>query len=108
VLVVQGRRVMTPVVDCLPGITKAGIRPLAEEAGLSWYECRLTCDDLYLADEVWITSAVRELMPVVRVDGRSIHDGAVGRWARTLRALYHQQCISEAKRDAERASSGSR
>jgi branched-chain amino acid aminotransferase len=108
VLIVKGRRVLTPIVDCLAGITKAGIRPLATAQGLEWYECNLTRDDLYTADEVWITSAVRELMPVVRVDGRSIHDGAVGRWARTLRALYHQQCISEAKRDAERASSGSR
>lgn len=102
-LVVQGKRVLTPVSDCLPGITKAGIRPLAEAAGLIWYECNLTRDDLYTADEVWITSAVREVMPVVKVDGRAIHDGKVGAWAKRLRPLYHQQCIAEARRDAEAA-----
>jgi len=100
VLVVQGRRVMTPVVDCLPGITKAGIRPLAEEAGLSWYECRLTCDDLYLADEVWITSAVREILPVVAVDSRRIADGRPGQWAKRLRGLYHRACIAQSRREA--------
>jgi branched-chain amino acid aminotransferase len=99
-LIVKGRRVMTPVIDCLPGITKAGIRPIAVEQGLEWYECRLTRDDVYLADEVWITSAVRELLPVVAVDGRPIHDGVPGPWARRLRPLYHERCVREARRDA--------
>jgi branched-subunit amino acid aminotransferase/4-amino-4-deoxychorismate lyase len=91
---------MTPVADCLAGITKAGIRPLATAQGLEWYECNLTRDDLYTADEVWITSAVREIMPVVRVDGRLIHNGVVGRWAKTMRVVYRALCISEATRDA--------
>jgi branched-subunit amino acid aminotransferase/4-amino-4-deoxychorismate lyase len=103
VLVVQGRRVMTPVLDCLPGITKGGIRPLAEAAGLTWYECNLTRDDLYTADEVWITSAVRELMPVVTVDGKRIHDGKVGPWAKRLREEYRASCAAEALRDAKAA-----
>jgi branched-subunit amino acid aminotransferase/4-amino-4-deoxychorismate lyase len=103
VLVVQGRRVLTPVLDCLPGITKGGIRPLAEAAGLLWYECNLTRDDLYTADEVWITSAVRELMPVVTVDGKRVHDGAVGPWAKRLRAEYRALCTAEALRDAKAA-----
>ena len=101
-LVVQGRRVMTPVVDCLAGITKAGIKPLAEAAGLTWYECRLTRDDLYTADEVWITSAVRELLPIVTIDGRPVHDGKVGRWASEVRAAYHRSCVDQARLDAQR------
>ena len=103
VLVVQGRRLMTPVVDCLPGITKAGVRPIAEAAGLSWYECRLTRDDLYTADEVWITSAVREILPVVAVDGRAIGNGQVGPWAKRIRAAYHQACVESALADARAA-----
>ena len=103
-LIVKGTRLMTPVADCLPGITKAGLRPIAEAAGLTWYECRLTRDDVYLADEVWITSAVRELLPVVRVDGKAIDGGVPGRWARTLRPLYHAACIRDARRDAGLAS----
>jgi branched-chain amino acid aminotransferase len=103
VLVVQGKRVMTPVQDCLPGITKAGLRPLAESAGLTWYECDLTRDDLYTADEIWITSAVREVMPIVAVDGKLIADGKVGPWARHMRAAYHAHCIAEARRDAHLA-----
>lgn len=102
VLVVQGRRLLTPTADCLPGITKAGIRPLAEAAGLAWYECRITRDDLYTADEVWISSAVRELLPIVRVDGHAVHDGKVGQWATRVRAAYRQACIEQATADAKR------
>ncbi len=101
-LVIQGRRLMTPVVDCLAGITKAGVRPIAEAAGLEWYECRLTKDDLYLADEVWITSAVREVLPIVQVDGRTIAGGQVGPWAKRVRQAYRAAAVAEAKRDAER------
>jgi branched-subunit amino acid aminotransferase/4-amino-4-deoxychorismate lyase len=93
---------MTPAIDCLAGITKAGIRPLAEAAGLTWYECRLTRDDIYTADEVWITSAVRELLPIVTVDGRAIHDGKVGPWATKVRAAYHHSCVEQARLDAQR------
>ena len=100
VLVVQGQRVMTPDRDCLPGITKAGIRPLAEALGLTWYECRLTRDDLYTADEVWITSAVRELLPIVGIDGRTIGTGRPGRWAVAVRERYRAQCVADAARDA--------
>lgn len=99
-LIVKGRRVMTPHVDCLPGITKAGLKPIAQEVGLEWYECRLTRDDVYLADEVWITSAVREVLPIVRVDGKPIHDGVPGPWAKRLRPLYHERCLRDARRDA--------
>jgi branched-chain amino acid aminotransferase len=103
VLVVQGTRLMTPNQDCLPGITKAGVRPIAEAAGLTWYECRLTKDDLYTADEVWITSAVREVLPIVRVDGRPIAGGTVGPWATRVRDAYRADCIRSAAADAAAA-----
>jgi branched-subunit amino acid aminotransferase/4-amino-4-deoxychorismate lyase len=91
---------MVPADDCLPGITKAGVRPIAEADGLTWYECRITRDDVYTADEVWITSAVRELLPVVKVDDHVIHDGKVGPLAKRIRAKYHEECVISARRDA--------
>jgi len=101
VLIRVGNRVMTPVTDCLPGITKAGVKPIAESLGLNWYECRITCDDVYNADEVWITSAVREVLPIVAVDTRIIADGTVGVWGRRVRAAYRAHCIASARADAQ-------
>lgn len=103
VLVVQGKRVMTPTAECLPGITKAGVKPVCEALGLEWYECRLTRDDLYTADEVWITSAVREVLPIVRVDHRVIGAGTVGPWAKRVRADYRSACIASSIADAQAA-----
>jgi len=101
VLIRVANRVMTPTIDCLPGITKAGLRPIAEGLGLTWYECRITRDDVYTADEVWITSAVREVLPIVRVDSHAIAGGTVGPWATKLRAAYRAHCIASARADAD-------
>lgn len=55
---------------------------------------------MYLADEVWISSAVRELLPIVQVDGKIIHDGKPGPWAKRVGHAYHERCRLEARRDA--------
>jgi branched-chain amino acid aminotransferase len=102
VLAVHGNIVTSPVSDCLPGITKAGIRPLAEAAGMVWRDADLTYDALLAADEVWLTSAVRELLPVVRVDGQTIGTGRVGTWATTVHAAYRQACYDHARADSQR------
>lgn len=100
--VVRGTTVISPVDGCLQGITRQGLRPLAEAAGLTWSEADLPLETLYAADEVWITSAVRELLPIVAVDGRPIGTGKPGAYARLLRPRYHEACIAEATADAAR------
>jgi branched-subunit amino acid aminotransferase/4-amino-4-deoxychorismate lyase len=49
---------------------------------------------------VWITSAVREVLPIVRVDAHTIADGTVGPWGRKLRVAYRAHCIASARADA--------
>jgi branched-subunit amino acid aminotransferase/4-amino-4-deoxychorismate lyase len=100
IVIVRDNRVTTPSVDCLAGITMSGIRPIAEKMGLTWTCGALTRDDVYAADEVWITSAIRELIAVVKVDDHVIANGAPGHWARTIRPLYHAACIEQARHDA--------
>jgi branched-chain amino acid aminotransferase len=102
VLILSGTVVTTPVDGCLSGITKAGLRPLAEQAGLSWREAPVSRAHLLAADEVWITSAVREVLPIVRVDGQAIAKGTVGPWAARLRPLYREACVAHAAADAQR------
>jgi branched-subunit amino acid aminotransferase/4-amino-4-deoxychorismate lyase len=100
VLLRVGTDIITPCSDCLPGITKAGLRPLAEAMGLRWREEAVTRGQLYRADEVWISSAVREILPVVAVDGHAIGSGQVGTYARRLREAYHARCVADARYDA--------
>ncbi|HEX4678879.1 MAG TPA: aminotransferase class IV [Gaiellaceae bacterium] len=62
----------------LPGVTRAIARELAEEAGLEVREDRFPLKELEAADEVFTTSSVREVMPVVSLDEGTVGDGRPG------------------------------
>jgi branched-subunit amino acid aminotransferase/4-amino-4-deoxychorismate lyase len=61
----------------LPGITRARVLELARST-LPVEERALHKAELAQADEVFITSSIRELVPVVRIDGRAVGPGAPG------------------------------
>lgn len=103
VLIVKDGAVRTPQLGCLAGISRGGVEPVCRHLGLRWEFAPLHRDDLYSADEVWITSAVREVLPIVRVDDQSIADGKPGRWAGPVRAAYRASAEDEARRDAFRS-----
>jgi len=86
---VTGGRVATPptAVGLLPGITRWRLLGLARAAGIAVDEVELTADQLRTADEVWLTSSVRGVLPVSKVDDRVI---AIGSTARRMMALYDQ------------------
>ena len=92
VFVVRGGRVATPSEHegILAGITRAGVLAAAATLGIAVDQRALVPDDLYCADEVFVTSSIRELLSVVRVDGRSVGDGAPGPVARALHRRFRQ------------------
>lgn len=72
----------------LPGITRDLILELAAAHGLAHQERMISEDDLRRADEVWLTSSTKEILPVTELDGRPVGDGKPGSvWARMM-ALY--------------------
>ena len=66
---IRGNTLLTPPLDhrILPGITRQVVLELAEEQGLSIRETALRREDLEPADECWISSSGRELVPVTRI-----------------------------------------
>jgi branched-subunit amino acid aminotransferase/4-amino-4-deoxychorismate lyase len=83
-------RLLTPAEELpiLRGVTRTAILELAGDAGYEVEEGVWSLDRLLHADEAFLSSSVRELMPVVAVDGRRIGDGAPGEAAAALqRAL---------------------
>ena len=85
--VVTGGVVITPPVDAglLPGITREFIFEIGSANGVAVREAVLRDDDLYGADEAFLTSTTREAVPIVTVDGRRIGSGSPG--PLTLRLL---------------------
>jgi branched-chain amino acid aminotransferase len=92
VFVVADGRVATPPESAgiLVGITRAGVVQAAKDLGLPLDERELTLGELLAADEVFITSSIREIVPVVRVDGKTIGAGAPGHVTRALHRRFRE------------------
>ena len=88
----SGQTLFTPSLDLgiLAGITRAVLADLAPTLGLKVLEGVYTAEDLASADEAFLSSSTREVMPVVEVDGTPIADGRPGPAAADLQtALRH-------------------
>jgi branched-chain amino acid aminotransferase len=78
--IVRNDAVLTPPLECgvLPGITRELIFEVGRNLGVEVREQILRDDDLFNADEAFLTSTTRELVPIVTVDERPIGDGNPG------------------------------
>lgn len=81
---------LTPLKDrrILPGITRDLVLELAAADGIPHREQDLPVETLDGADEVWLTSSTKEIMPITRVDGRAVGDGRIGPLWRRMTVLY--------------------
>ncbi|BBO72113.1 amino acid aminotransferase [Desulfosarcina alkanivorans] len=93
--IVSGGRLMThPLTNnILPGITRTAIFRICRQAGLDAEEAFFDTETLYGADEVFLTGTVTEVLPVVRIDGKSIGDGKVGPTTRQIYTLLRQLAL---------------
>ena len=74
----KGRLKTTPLTSILEGITRNAVIELAREQGLVVLEERFTRDEMYIADEVFVTGTAAELTPVREIDKRPIGTGKPG------------------------------
>jgi D-alanine transaminase len=72
----------------LPGITRDLVLELAAANGVPHAETDIPAGDLPVADEIWLTSSTREVMPVARLDGRPVGSGRPGPLWQRVNALY--------------------
>ena len=86
----EGTRLLTPslALPLLAGVTRAAVGRLAPQAGYEVEEGSYALERLLRADEVFLTSSVREVAPVIAVDGLPVGGGSPGPAASALqRAL---------------------
>ena len=93
VFVVRGASLCTPPENAgiLVGITRAEILSAARGLGITVELVDLTPSDFESADEVFITSSIREVLPVVVVDGHTIASGAPGAVTRALHRAFRER-----------------
>jgi len=80
IFMVKECELITPPVDigALEGITRDAVIGLAKKMEIPFYERMLRMDDLYAADEVFLTGTAAEIIPVVKIDTRTIGTGKPG------------------------------
>ena len=89
--IVKGDELLTPPLSAgaLYGITRKVVMEIAAESGLKVSEPNLTRYDLFNADECFLTGSGAELVPVVKIDGRTIGSGKPGPVTQKLVTQYH-------------------
>lgn len=92
--VVRGGRLATPPLTAgiLAGVTRALLIAYCRDRGIVVDEQDLTAADLRNADELFLTSTLRDIGPVTHLDGRALHGGGPGPFTQGLAAEFRSHC----------------
>jgi branched-chain amino acid aminotransferase len=104
IFVVKDGLALTPPLDAglLAGITREFLFELGPVQGVPVRDAVLRDEDLFGADEAFLTSTTRELVPIVRVDDRNIGDGKPGPVTRKLLQAFRDQAHALTKAPSSR------
>ncbi|HNQ76457.1 MAG TPA: D-amino acid aminotransferase [Pseudothauera hydrothermalis] len=72
----------------LPGITYDVVLELAQRHGLAHEVREILEDEVRNADEIWMTSSTKEVLPITTLDGRPVGSGKPGAVGRQMHAWY--------------------
>jgi branched-chain amino acid aminotransferase len=90
IFVVNGNTLVTPPITsgALDGITRNSIISIAKENDINCEVRDISRDELYIADEVFLTGTAAEVKPVGEIDNRLVGDGKVGGMTKQLKLLF--------------------
>ena len=85
-------RLKTPALSCsnLEGITRDSVFDIAKHLKIEVEEGRITRDELYIADEVFLTGTAAEITPVREIDNRTIGNGKRGKTTARIQKMFFE------------------
>jgi len=88
--IVKNKQLITPPKshNLLPGITRDLVLELAIADGIDCIEAEISEQQLSSADEIWLTSSTKEVMPVIELNRKMIGDGKPGELWQRMAARY--------------------
>jgi branched-chain amino acid aminotransferase len=94
--IVKNGAALTPPLESglLPGITREFVFEVGRDIGVDVREQVLRDDELFAADEAFLTSTTREIVPIVSVDERRIGSGRPGAVTLKLLKRFRESCSS--------------
>ena len=92
IFIVRSGVVFTPTTHdgILEGVTRDTIIQLCDKLGIPIREQTITRHDLYVADECFLTGTGAEVVPVTKIDGRVVGNGAPGAITKRLLEAFHK------------------
>jgi branched-chain amino acid aminotransferase len=92
IFIYKNGKMLTPpgYVGALEGITRQAIMEIASEKGYDVREEPFTRHDVYVAEEVFLTGTAAEVVPVVKLDGRTIGNGVPGEHTKKLLEAFRK------------------
>ena len=81
----------------LTGITRDSVMQICRDMGLEVVETMATREELYCAEEVFMTGTAAEVTPVSEIDYRKIGSGVAGKLTLEIRKRYLDACTGKAK-----------
>lgn len=92
VFIVKDGVLMTPPTShcLLPGITRDLVLELAQKHQMPCAERDISAQELAGADEIWLTSSTREILPVIELDGQPVANGEAGPIWEKMIDIYQQ------------------
>jgi branched-chain amino acid aminotransferase len=92
IFLVKNGKINTPPLSCsnLAGITRDAVAQICKRSGYELTENAVTRDELYIADEIFLTGTAAEITPVREVDGRIIGAGKKGPVTDTIQKTYFE------------------
>jgi branched-subunit amino acid aminotransferase/4-amino-4-deoxychorismate lyase len=85
---IKGNTLITSSNKILIGTTRNHVLKLARKAGFTIEERDIMLDELFVADEAFITASNKEVLPIVAIDGKKIGNGKVGQKTQLLMNHY--------------------
>jgi len=90
IFIVKNQELITPWVGAGPlqGITMASVKEIAKDLGMRVVEREILREELYLAEEAFLTGTAAEVTPIREIDGRIIGNGTRGPFTEKLQAAF--------------------
>ena len=90
VFMTKEKTVYTPSLDfnILPGITRKKVLDICMENNIKTVECKLSLDDFYNADEIFMTNSLAEIMPVKKIENFTPRENVPGELTKKILNIY--------------------
>lgn len=82
--IVKNNQLITSKEGILLGITRNLVIKLAIENGIKIIEKKITIKELFTADEIFLTATNKNVMPIVKINGKKIGTGRVGNYTKKI------------------------